>query len=233
MKKFFGVKKDNSIILDGEEITHLAVLRCNIGDNVVCFTGDKFEYLCKIEHMSKRTAVCEIIEKRVCLANPSVNITLFQGLPKQDKLELICQKLTELGILNVIPFESSFTVAKPNQNKFDRINKIIIEACKQCGRSIPLQLKQTIKFNEMLGMLTEYDLVLFANETNKTINSIKFEGYDNIAIIVGSEGGFSVEEIKALSSLKNVTQIGLGQRILRTETASIVVCGLVSYLSKN
>ena len=84
----------------------------------------------------------------------------------------------------------------------------------------------------MLELLKDFDIVLFANETNKQITDISFENHNNIAIIVGSEGGFSAEEIQKLND-KNVTQIGLGQRILRTETASIILGGIVSYLTKN
>ena len=232
MKKFFGIKSDNFIILDGEELKHLAVLRCQINEQILCFVGDKFEYLCEIKEITKKQAKCLILEENECSANPTKNIVLFQGLPKQDKLELITQKLTELGISKIIPFESSYTIAKPNQHKIERMVRISQEACKQCGRSIPLVVEPPIKFSKMLDLLNYYDIVLFANETNKQITDINFEHFQNIAIIVGSEGGFSAEEIQKLID-KNVTQIGLGQRILRTETASIILGGLVSYLTKN
>lgn len=232
MKKFFGNKQDNFIMLDGEELKHLAVLRCTLGEEIICFTGDQNEYLCKIVEISKKYASCEIIEVKICEKNPKKNIVLFQGLPKLDKLELITQKATELGISQIVPFESNFTIAKPNENKIERLNKIKIEACKQCGRSVPLKISNPIKFKQMLEMLNDFDLVLFANETNRKITDISFENHSNIAIIVGSEGGFSAEEILMLKNAKT-TEIGLGERILRTETASIVLCGIVSFLTKN
>ncbi len=232
MKKFFGNIENDEIYIDGEDLMHLAVLRCEIGEKVLCYTKDKFEYLCKIESISKKVAVCEIIEKKECESNPKFNITIFQGLPKQDKLEFITQKLTELGASSLIPFESNFTIAKPNSNKIDRLNKITLEACKQCGRSIPLKIESAIKFNLMLEQLKNYDLVLFANETNKKITKIDFSNAKNIAIIVGSEGGFSPDEIEKLKDLK-VTEFGLGSRILRCETASVMSCGLVSYILNN
>ena len=231
MKKFFGKKQENLIILDGEELKHLAVLRCNVGDDIVCFCNDEFSYNTKIKEISKKQCICEIISTTLCNANPKINITLFQGLPKLDKLEVITQKATELGVSEIYPFESEFTVAKANNNKLERLNKIIYESCKQCGRSKLTKINECVSFQKMLSMLNNYDLVLFANETNKTIKDINFNNAKNIAIIVGSEGGFSPKEIQALQNI--TTQIGLGERILRTETASIVLCGLVSFLLKN
>ncbi len=230
MKKFFGTKKDDLIILDGEETKHLAVLRCVEGEQVVCFCGDKFEYDCKILRITKKDTTCQIVEQRECKKNPTKHITLFQGLPKLDKLELITQKITELGITELVPFESDYTIAKTNLNKMDRLNRISQEACKQCGRSIPLKIAEPVKFKKVLEMIENYDLVLFANETNRSITDISFDKHQKIAIIIGSEGGFSPSEIEFL---KDTTQIGLGERILRTETASIVLCGIVSYLTKN
>ena len=110
-------------------------------------------------------------------------------------------------------------------------NKISQEACKQCGRSIPVKIHNPIKFKQMLDMLKDFDIVLFANETNKTISQNDLSKYTSIAIIVGSEGGFSQAEIEEI--VKRSTNFGLGERILRTETASIVLCGIVSYLTNN
>ena len=232
MKKFFAENKGNYLEINGEELKHLAVLRCEIGEEIICFCNDIYEYLCKIKEITKKFAICEVKSKQICRANPKKNIVLFQGLPKLDKLEFITQKATELGINKIIPFESDFTIAKPNLNKIERLKKISSEACKQCGRSIPIEICEPIKFKVMLDLINQYDLVLFANETEKNISDIDLNNNQNIAIIVGSEGGFSKREIESLIN-KNVTQMGLGQRILRTETASVILCGLVSYLTKN
>ena len=230
MKKFFGSKINGNIVIDDEELKHLAVLRCNVGEEVICLCGDEFEYLCKITQITKKSATFEVLEQRICEKNPQKQITLFQGLPKLDKLELITQKITELGITELIPFESDFTIAKTNLNKIDRLNRISQEACKQCGRSIPLKILQPIKLKDVLNKIKDFDIVLFANETNRQITDINLQNYNKIAIIIGSEGGFSPSEIQML---KDTTQVGLGERILRTETASIVLCGIVSYLTKN
>ena len=98
---------------------------------------------------------------------------------------------------------------------------------------MPVIIEEPIKFNDIKEKLKDFDLILFANETNREITDINFNDKKNIAVIVGSEGGFSNREQEILLKDERITQIGLGERILRTETASIVLCGIVSYLTKN
>ena len=149
---------------------------------------------------------------------------------EDDKLDLVTQKLCELGATKIIPFESDFTVAKPNPNKIARLNKVSEEACKQCGRSIPLKVENAISFKQMLEQIAEYDIVLFANEKER-LASQEIQDKNNIAIIIGSEGGFSDSEIEQIKS-RGAKCIGLGERILRTETASIALCAIVGNLIK-
>ena len=230
MKKFFGRKEQDFIIIDGEEINHLAVLRCKQGENVVAYIGDEFEYNAQIVEISKKYAKLKILSKDVCKGNPTKNLTLFQALPKADKLDLVTQKLCELGATKIIPFESDFTVAKPNPNKIARLNKVSEEACKQCGRSLPLIVEDAISFKQMLEKFSEFDIVLFANEKER-LASQEIQDKNNIAIIVGSEGGFSDKEIEQIKS-HGAECIGLGERILRTETASIALCAIVGNIIK-
>ena len=153
-------------------------------------------------------------------------------MPKLDKLELVTQKLTEIGLHKIIPFSSTFCIAKDNINKIERLKKITISACKQCGRTSVLAIENTKKFMDILPELKKYDIVIFANETenNTTLKEVlKDKKTENIAYIVGSEGGFSKQEIEELSKLDNVFSVTLGKRILRTETASIALGALISY----
>ena len=185
MKKFFGRKEQNYIIIDGEEINHLAVLRCKPGEQVVVYVGDELEYTTQIVEISKKFAKLEIISTQVCKGNPTKSLTLFQGLPKADKLDLVTQKLCELGASKIIPFESDFTVAKPNPTKIARLNKVSEEACKQCGRSIPLKVENAITFKQMLEQISNFDIVLFANEKER-LASQEIQDKTNIAIIIGN-----------------------------------------------
>lgn len=236
-KRFFIDKSslnNNTIVLTEDEHQHLSkVLRLRVGDTVECFYDNGPILNCTIDQITKNNSTLTVNSTIECKSNPIANITLFQGLPKLDKLELISQKLTEIGITNIIPFSSTFCVAKENLNKVERLKKIIVSACKQCGRTKLTQVGKPVKFDEMISMLSNYDIVVFANETENPENSLKAlfsqKNYKNVAYIVGSEGGFSKEEIEKLTLQPNVKSISLGKRILRTETASITLGGLLAY----
>lgn len=228
-KRFFINKEDiyqNKITIKGEEFGHLyKVMRMRVGDTIECFYDGSEIYSCEISKIEKTFAEATVIESYPCVANPKKQVTLFQALPKLDKLEMVAQKVCELGVSKIVPFESRFTVAKPNQNKIERLEKISISACKQCGRTALLTLENTITFKQLLLSLKEFDQVILANETENTnaLNEIKG---DKVAIIVGSEGGFAKEEIEELVNVGAIS-VTLGKRILRTETASVVLSALV------
>lgn len=229
MKKFYAKKVENNFVFEGDELHHFNVLRCSVGEIIICLNKDDFDYLCEVISINKKQAVAKIVEVKENEKNPKVNITVFQGLVKGDKIDLIVQKLTELGIYNLYTFESEFTVAKANNNKLDRLNRVSEEACKQCGRSIPLEINDTIKFKDMINKLKGYDLVLFANEKNRVRDFTEFTDKKNIAIVVGSEGGFSDGEIDAIYNAGAIN-FGLGERILRAETACIALASIIGYM---
>lgn len=231
-KRFFINKQDindNLITITGEEHNHLAnVLRLKIGQKIECFYDNSDLYECELTEITKQHTVATIINSYPNPSNPKVKLILFQGLPKLDKLELIVQKCSELGVSEIIPFTSQHTIAKPNDNKQERLNKISLSASKQCGTTSILKVQKTITFKSMLDKLKDYDTVIFANEkeTSTPLNKV-LDKATNVAIVVGSEGGFSSQEIDSLSSV--ASSITLGKRILRTETASIVLSSLVMY----
>ena len=242
MEKRFFIDKNNltndDLILTDDEHLHLSkVLRLKVGDEVECFYDNGPILKCEILNITKQFSSLKVREEVECNSNPKLEITVFQGLPKLDKLELITQKLTELGITKIIPFSSSFCIAKENLNKIDRLKKIIVSACKQCGRTKLTQVENPIKFKQMIDCLKSFDVVIFANETEKNVPLKEvFKKYCesgkpliNVACIVGSEGGFSKEEIETLCQQENVYSVSLGSRILRAETASIVLAGLIAY----
>ncbi|MDY2695908.1 MAG: RsmE family RNA methyltransferase [Eubacteriales bacterium] len=229
MKKFFAIRKGEEYIFEGDELAHFNVLRCRVGEQIVCLGDDGYDYFCEITQVTKKQAVAKIISKEINTKNPKINITIFQGLVKGEKIDLIVQKLTELGVSNLYMYDSEFAVAKANDNKLSRLNKISQEACKQCGRSIPLNIGQTLKFKEMLDCLKNYDVILFTNEKNKLRNYEEIKNAKNIAIIIGSEGGFSDNEIEQIYSL-GVINFGLGERILRAETACIATASIVGFM---
>lgn len=242
MKKFFTNNIDlinNIATLEDDELYHFSkVLRGQVGEQIEILCGDNNIYTAEVTSITKNFATAKIISASPCLANPKENIVLFQGLPKSDKLEFIVQKITELGVNKIIPFESNFTIAKNSFVKMERLKKIAIEACKQCGRSKPIEIEQTIKLKNIEKYINNFDVVLFLNEKENPNEQIKkhiekIVKAKNIAIIIGAEGGFSDKEIEELIARKNIVSISLGKRILRTETASISICGFVSLVKEN
>lgn len=228
MEKRFFVDKSNisgeNILLCSDEHLHLSkVMRLRVGDVVECFYDGSDVLTCRIDEINKNDTHLTILSTYPCDSNPSIDITLFQALPKLDKLELITQKICEIGATCIVPFTSRFCIAKDNASKIDRLNKIVISSAKQCGRTRLLDIHPTVTFNNMIDMLTTYDAVLFANEKEESVTLKELllgKDYKNVAIIVGSEGGFSADEIEILKG-KSMS-FTFGKRILRCETAGIV-----------
>lgn len=233
----FYIKKEDmvngQISLTGDEFLHLSkVLRAKVGDKVKCFYDSSPFFDCEIVEITKHYATLKLLGEKSCLANPTDKIVLFQALPKLDKLEFIAQKLTELGVSEIRPIKTQFCIAKDNPNKLERLNKIVVSACKQCNRTSLLFVAPTIDVKKL--DFSGFDLVLFANENEGTvkIDSLhdKIKDAKSIAFIVGSEGGFSSTEIENLSKVAH--SISLGKRILRTETASMAIASYISLVKE-
>lgn len=229
MKKFFAKRNNDRFEFEDEELNHFNVLRCRIGEQILCLGDDGYDYLCEVDQIGKKKATAVIVSKTINTKNPRKNITVFQALVKGEKADLITQKLTELGVSKLVMFESKFAIAKANNNKISRLNKISEEACKQCGRSIPLEISENISFEEMINQLKCYDVVLFANEKSTDRIEADLKQSQNVAIIVGSEGGFDDDEIQKIVDA-GAKEFGLGARILRAETACIAMSAIVGYI---
>lgn len=234
MKRFFVDKELNnvkSIKIDGIEHNHIKnVMRMQIGDEIILVCGDEYDYSARIVAMSKGDTTVEILGKENNIYNPISNVTVFQALVKSDNMALIVQKLTELGIKDFVPFESEFITSKDKYGKSKKLQDISNQSVKQCKRSIPMHIHDVQSFNDVLEELKDYDKIIFANECERTykLSEIEFQKSDKIAIIVGSEGGFSGGEIDKLIDA-GAMSITLGRRILRAETASIALSSVVMF----
>ena len=199
-------------------------------------TGEN--YKARIMQYSKNEIECKIEEKIGKSTESNVHITLFQGIPKFEKMELIIQKNTEVGVNNIVPVIMERTVVKLDEKvaskKLDRWQKIAEIAAKQSMRDIIPNIKSIIKTKEI--DVDGYDVVLVAYENEehnmlkaelKKLESQNKQEY-NIAIAIGPEGGISEKEIELLDE-KNVKFVSLGKRILRTETAGLVMAGNILY----
>ena len=235
MKRFFVNKSldvNKSIKIDGIEHNHIKnVMRMVEGDEVILVCGDDYDYFARIVSITKGDTLVEIFDKKINEYNPKSNVTVFQALVKSDNMSLIIQKLTELGVKDFYPFESEFITSKDKSGKIDKLQEISNQSIKQCKRSIPMNIHSTLSFKALIEKLKEFDTILFANECEKTTSlaDCNLNKNDRVAIIIGSEGGFSKSEIDQLIGA-NAQSISLGKRILRAETAAISLTAVVMYM---
>lgn len=238
MSKFFIDRndiRDNEIELSGENFEHIVkVLRGKVGDELLFCDGCGTDFECRIREIGKRSGIVEIIKEYKNQNEPNLKITLFQAMPKLNKMELAIQKCVEIGVDRFIPVQTENTVVKLTENidkKVARWNKISESASKQCGRGKIPQVNSVMNFKDAINLACETGEAIIPYEKEKE-NSLKrfakgFKG-DSISIFIGPEGGFTEDEIKfALEN--NVIPVTLGNRILRTETAGLVTSILLLY----
>lgn len=239
--KFFveknSIDSQNNKIYILKDFTHISkVLRLKNGVNITVSDGGK-DYLCEIIDfdLENEKVVCEILEERELTTESDIKVTIFQGLPKLDKLELIIQKCVELGVYEIIPIETKFCVSRINDKtakKVIRLNTISETAAKQSKRGFVPKVLEPIKFKRALELLEDYDLVFVAYEKEKETTLRKLlsnnKNVKSIAFFVGSEGGFDKDEIETLID-KGTKSITLGNRILRTETVGISILSNIMY----
>lgn len=231
--------QNNKITMEGEDLKHLRqVLRLKPGDTIHVFDGSGIEYEANILSLEKYRAIAEIKAAFQTETEPETRVTLFQGLPKGEKMELIIQKGVELGVHRIIPVITSRTVVKLNKTdskkKAERWSRISREAAKQCRRAYVPEVTEPITFNEALIKSKPFSaaLLLYENEGKKclkerlkcyNINKIK-----DIALFVGPEGGFAHQEVEDCTNI-GYDIVSLGKRILRVETATISVLSIIMY----
>lgn len=235
MKRFFVDKITNPPVIYGDEHKHLSVvLRAKPGEQVALCLGDGYDYICKIEKIHKDETVLSFVDKVQNLSEPSINVTLFMSVMKGDKNDLVVQKATELGVCEIYPVITKYVQGYDRNIKNERLNKIAAEAAKQCGRSTLTKVQCATEFSEILPLLCEFDVVVFAyekaedNSLKDFLSLHKNGNIKNLAVIIGPEGGFAEEEVKTVTE-RGITPVTLGKRILRAETANIAVLSAVMY----
>ncbi len=239
MHKFFVETEqinNNKIKIVNEDYNHIAnVLRMKNGDSVLITNKKSQEtFNCKIEKITANEVICNIINVENKNVEMNVNVDIFQGLPKADKMEYIIQKCVEIGVHKIIPVNMKYCIAKikDEEKKNIRWNKIAEVAAKQCKRNVIPKIEKSININQLCCELKNYDLVILAyeNEENITIKTVLKENKNakNIAVIVGPEGGLSADEVLMLKD-EGAKVVSLGNRILRTETAPIAALSMILY----
>lgn len=241
MSRFFVTKEaisDGVITVTDKDAFHIArSLRMAVGDRLTVCDGDGGEYLCELTRIRDDECLCSVISQCAGSTESPVRITLYMAYPKGDKLETVVQKSVELGASEIIPFESSRCIKRPAEEKLgkitERLSRIAEEAAKQCGRSKLPSVSKMIKLTELIKRIGNYDLTLFCYEGDGAV-SLKqtlseYSRRDgNIAVIIGSEGGFSIDEAHAIIEA-GAKCVNLGPRILRCETAPDYCLSAISY----
>lgn len=244
MHKFFTPKElingDVAKII-GDDVKHIyKVLRITQGEKVTLNNCEGVEYIAKVISVTKQEVLLEVLEKLDVNNESDIKIYLFQGLPKSQKMDLIVQKGTELGVTEFIPTITHRVDVKLKGEfkKLDRLNRIALEAAKQSKRSIIPKVSEPIEFDEMIEKINSLDLVLvpYENAENfgikKLVNNLEKNGsiekIKSVGIFVGPEGGIEEDEIEKLKE-NGAHIITLGKRILRTETAGFVATSLIQY----
>ncbi|MBQ7352508.1 MAG: 16S rRNA (uracil(1498)-N(3))-methyltransferase [Clostridia bacterium] len=221
----------------GDDAHHIArALRMAQGEKIEAVDSQKTVYNCTLSKFIEDKEIIAIVESEsVSDTEPKYEVILYQALPKSDKMETIIQKAVECGATKIVPFKSERCIVKIDKKdenkKLDRWQKISESASKQCGRGIIPKIESILTFEQMIEDAKKCDLPLFCYEAEdgKTIkDALKCFNGSKIAIIVGSEGGFSINEAERITN-SGIRSVGLGKRILRCETASSFALACIVY----
>lgn len=240
MHKFFVSQsniKDEYIFITGDDVQHISkVLRIRIGEKVQISDGRGKEYICAITEISKKEVICIINETFQNTTEALVEVTLFQGIPKSQKMDLIVQKCVEIGVVRIQPVITDRVIVRLDDrditSKIERYNRIAEEAAKQSNRGIIPEVLGPISFNEAIELLRQMDLAIvpYENEKQSGFKDIlkSKAAIKKIGIFIGPEGGFEGDEVQICIE-NNIIPVTLGPRILRTETAGFVAATIALY----
>ena len=244
MPKFFVNSEqinNNEIKIIGNDVNHIKnVLRLSINDKIkICDKDEHVNYNCRISNIDNEYVITQIIDEEKSNVETKTQIHVFQGLPKGDKLEFIVEKLTEIGVKELTPVAMKRSVVKlqekDKQKKMVRWNKIAEVAAKQSGRDKILKINDVINYKNIFNYLKDYDIVLLAYEKEekltlkKALSKLDKTKETKVAVLIGPEGGFDDIEIEQAKQNSLVNIITLGKRILRTETAPLVISSNILY----
>lgn len=236
MNRFFAEVSGETVRIIGEDAHHIThVLRLQKGEKIVVCDGRGVDYQAELTELAKESVSGRVLERTPSAGEPELKVTLFQGIPKGDKLEFVIQKAVELGVTQIVPVQTRRCIvkvdAKKQKAKTERWNKIAQSAAKQAGRGILPQVMAPASFLDAVEQMKGFDLPVICYEEEKK-RSIKQalcgQRPHSAAVFIGPEGGIAPEEAAALREAGFQT-VSLGSRILRTETAPIAVLAMLFY----
>ena len=236
---------DKTLYIDGEDVKHISkVLRYGQGDEIEVCDSNGHEYICRIESIDKTRIDLSIVDEVYINRESKIRVSLYQGVPKSTKMEIILQKLTEAGVDEIVLVNTKRSVVNIKgdkaDKKFDRWERIIYEAAKQCKRGMIPKLRGILSFKEALEDMGKNDINICPYEVEKSLGikealqtgQVKkiLENKDEVrvGIFIGPEGGFAEEENEMVKAA-GIASVTMGPRIFRTETASIVATAVTLY----
>nr|WP_314496173.1 16S rRNA (uracil(1498)-N(3))-methyltransferase [uncultured Peptostreptococcus sp.] len=236
---------DKTLYIDGEDVKHISkVLRYGQGDEIEVCDSNGHEYICRIESIDKTRIDLSIVDEVDINRESRIRVSLYQGVPKSTKMDIILQKLTEAGVDEIVLVNTKRSVVNIKgdkaDKKFDRWERIIYEAAKQCKRGLIPKLRGILTFKEALEDMGKNDINICPYEVEKSLGikealqtgQVKriLENKDEVrvGIFIGPEGGFAEEENEMVKAA-GIASVTMGPRIFRTETASIVATAITLY----
>lgn len=242
-----GADADGRLVLTGTDVNHIRnVLRMRVGERLIVCDGKGKDYYCRIDALEEGQIVVRVEEVRKSESELPVCITLYQGLPKKDKMELIIQKAVELGAAEIVPVAMKRCIVKledekKEAKKRERWQAISESAAKQSGRGTIPKVAKTVSFSEALQVAKKRGMVLVPYEQAEGMHACKAAAEEiigrwkkadgdrvEISVFIGPEGGFEDEEI-AEAQKAGAILVSLGKRILRTETAGLTALSILMY----
>ena len=230
---------EKEVFISGGDVNHIKnVLRLEVGDWIVACDGNGRDYVSRIQSICSDEVVASIEKVQPTGTELPVRITLFQGMPKKDKLELIIQKAVELGACEIVPVMTKRTVVKLSEEKkinkrLERWQSIAYAAAKQCDRGIIPTVHKPVSYEEALAMADQldynvipYELQTGMEEARKIVDQACKQR--SLGIFIGPEGGFEPEEVERAMT-RNIHPMTLGKRILRTETAGMALLSILMF----
>ena len=212
------------------DYTHITkVLRLAAGDRITVFDTESIEYEGVIMDISSETIAVQVVDARLLQTESKLELNLFQAILKGNRMDTVISQATQLGVSGIFPVISERTQVRSTA-KVDRWNKIALESTKQCGRTVPPAVLEPVDLRESLEIRNESEMkiILYENQGELLRDYMSSHGKSvrTINLFIGPEGGFSEQEI-TLAKEKGYTVLGLGERILRAETASVVSLALL------
>lgn len=236
-KLFVDYIGGEKITLNEEQSRHIAKsLRMRTGDMLTLCDGQGVDYGCMIEEITKDAVTLTVCYKQASDTEPTIKVSLYQGVPKSDKMEDIIQKCVELGIYEITPVLTKRSVSRPDEKqakkKQVRYNKIALEAAQQSGRGIVPQINDMVSFKNAVSQCNADLKIIFYEGGGKGLKSLITKDVKSVAIFIGPEGGFEKDEVDAVIASGGVNAT-LGKRILRTQTAPVAALSAIMMLTGN